>query len=149
MAVSSAMGFDVQKNLPQIGGGVVGVGVPVALRETMDTEVGPLVGEPGSMLARVSRPSSAWGLGAGGLTGLLYALGVGPDSLQDFYLAHSLTAIPTGAASAFLPKGTGGTTAGTSSRTRQRMTQESVGGNSANGEFGPSGGRNAETAPAN
>lgn len=152
MAVSQAMGFDVQENLPQIGGGIVGVGAPAALRETADVQVGPLVGDPGSTLARVSRPSVAWGLGVGGLTGALWAMDVGPDELHDFYLAHSLTAIPTGAISALLPKQAPTAQArGSSPITSQRSIRESRPGSngSTNGEFGPSGGQSQETAPAN
>lgn len=152
MAVTSNLSRSVSENAPEIGGGVVGVGVPVTLRETLDMQDGQpfaLVGEPGSIEHRLTRPSVAYGLGAGSLTGLLWMMGVGPRALEDFYLAHTLTAVSAGTISALMPKGggNGGSTAtatrgtGGGTATRQTTAQQ-------DGEFAPAGGRSGEMAPA-
>lgn len=152
MAVTSNLGFNVRQNLPQIGGGVVGVAGPAALRETADVQMGPLVGSQGSTLARVSHPSVVWGVGAGAATGALWALDVGPSHLQDFYLAHSITAIPTGLLSALLPKGSAGGGGDPASQItggiQRAMTDASPSGNGT-GEFADAGGSSPETQPAN
>lgn len=134
----------VARNAPEIGGGVVGVGVPVALRETLDVrdgQVNNLLGEPDGILGRISRPSSAWGIGVGSLTGALWAMDVGPQWLHDFYLTHSITGIPTGIASAAMPRsvdgGSGGGSGATVSRSR-RMTRQSSDGET--GDFDPADG---------
>lgn len=108
MAVTTNVTRRLQDNAPEIAGGMVGVGAPVTLREFADEEVGPLLTGRGDLAARLTRPSVLWGLGAGTVTGVLWWMGVGPDMLEDFYLAHTLTGIPTGIASAAVPKQTGG-----------------------------------------
>lgn len=153
MAVAQNLGRTVSRNAPEIGGGIVGVGVPVLLRETVDVRDGQafsLAGDPGSMLAKLTRPSVAYGVGAGGLTGALYLAGIGPKMLHDFYLTHSITGVATGIGSALVPKeaAPGGGGSGATARART-LTESTKTGGSGNGEFSPSGGRSAETTPAN
>jgi hypothetical protein len=97
-------------NLEPIVGGSVGVGTTVALREMLDEE-GGLVGNPGTVLDRLTRPSVLAGLGGGILTGALWYLdneGImettpfGVDNM--FWATHSVTATSSGAASALFPK---------------------------------------------
>lgn len=153
MAIAQGVGANIGDNMTTIGGGVVGVGAPALLRETADVQNGQafsLIGDPGSTLARVSRPSVVWGLGVGGLTGALWVADVGPSWLHDFYMAHAITAIPTGAVSALLPKQAGASTAAASSRSQRALRESRPGSSpSGNGEFGPAGGRSQETSPAN
>lgn len=100
---------------------MTGVGGTVSLREFVDVSQGPLVGSPGTTVGRVTVPSAAYGIGTG-----LLALGgwwvMGRGSLKDFLLAHGITAVPSGAVSALLPKSGTTTTAGagTGGRTRTR-----------------------------
>lgn len=118
-------------NAPEIGGGITGVGGTVALREFMDQN-GPLIGQAGTTTGRLGLPSVLYGLGTGTLAGLGWWM-TGRGTLNDFLLAHSVTAIPSGAVSAAMPV-TSGTTAGagarrrtrtrTRSRTRQRAVQD-------------------------
>lgn len=142
-------GRTVRNNLPEIAGGSVGIGAPLALRETVDVRAGqpmPLLGEPGSMLARWTRPSVAWGVGVGSLTGLLWWRDVGGRAFQDFSLAHAVTGIPTGVGSALLPKQTAA-----ASGEEQRFLSDvrgMVSGSANDGEFAPAGGTSPETQPA-
>lgn len=157
MAVSQRAGFNIGENAPTIGGGVVGVGAPALLRETMDVQNGQevsLVGDPGSTLARLSRPSAAWGLGVGAVTGALWSMNVGPSWFQDFALAHAIAAIPTGAVSALLPKQAASAQATAQARSQRALREPRPAPApsmpaSQNGEFGPAGGRTQETSPAN
>lgn len=140
--------------VPMVGGGIVGVGGPLALREVADEQFGPLAGVPGSILARLTTPSVLWGLGTGAATGALWALDVGPDALQKFYLTHSATSIPTAVASAAFPKagGSGGDAQAQRQRTLAETRPSSGSSPSANGsrdEFAASGGTSPETQPAN
>lgn len=131
---------NVQENAPEIGGGMVGVGVPVALREFMDVSQGPLLTGQGDIVARLTRPSVAYGLGAGAVTGALWFMDVGPDMANDFFLAHTATAVPTGIASAILPKEASSAAGSSPSASRARRTRQpavSDGGS----EFAPAGGR--------
>lgn len=147
---------DIQSNLPLVGGGAVGVGGPATLREFADIQDGQpfsLIGDPGTTVGRLTRPSVAYGLGAGALTGVLYLGGLGPGALEDFYLAHTLTALPAGAASAALPKeaqnGGGGGGGGNTQAASQRMVRERRQVRAdGQGEFGPSGGQSADTRDA-
>lgn len=152
MAAMQNVGRTIRRNGSEIGGGVVGVGAPVALREFADVRNGQevsLIEGRGEMLARLTRPSVAWGLGVGGLSGLLWAAGVGPRWLHEFYATHALTSIPIGAVSAAMPVtaggggGGGGGTQGTQG-TISRSTPSS----SSNGEFAPAGGTSPDTQPA-
>lgn len=141
-----------RRNAPEIGGGVVGVGAPVALRELADVRDGrevSIIGEPGSLMARLTRPSVAWGLGAGSITGALWMLGAGPRWLQDFYLTHTLTGIPSGAVSALVPREspTGGG-AGAESRLMGDQRPGSRGSRGGGSDFDPAGGQSVETEPA-
>lgn len=144
------IGRQVERNLPLVGGGAVGVGAPAILREFADVQNGQpfsLLGEPGSTLFRLTRPSVAWGLGAGAATGLLWMLSAGPDALEDFYMAHTITALPSGALSAALPveaSGNGG--GGQQQSGMPRRVRESRA--TSDGEFEPSGGRSPDTRPA-
>lgn len=150
MAVTQNLGRNVQQNLPAVGGGAVGIGGVAGLREFADLQNGQpfsLVGEPGSTVGRLTRPSVAFGLGAGALTGLLYLGGLGPNALEDFYLGHTLTAIPSGAVSAALPKEATSTSNGSTAAARRQRAMADT--NRSNGEFSPSGGRSAGTTPAN
>lgn len=152
MAVAQNVSRAVQQNAPDIGGGVVGVGAPVALREFADVqngkEVSLLGDEPDSPLSRATRPSVIWGVGAGMLSGLLWALDVGPSSFRDFYLTHTLTGIPTGVASALLPK-TAAETSGSSQATPQRPLNEARPSRSRGiSEFAPADGQTPDTTPS-
>lgn len=142
MAVTQNVTRSLQDNAPEIAGGMVGVGVPVALREFADVEVGSLVTGQGPMVARLTRPSVVYGIGGGALTGLLWAMDVGPRMLEDFYLAHTITGVTTGVASAAIPKQATTTTTGTqpaAGRTgRQRATAD------GGGEFAPADGNSDE-----
>lgn len=156
MAISQAtLGRNIQRNLPMIGGAGVGVGAPATLREFVDVQDGQpfsIVGEPGSTLGRLSRPSVAWGLGAGTATGLLWWLTDDMNPLNDFLFAHTVAAIPTGAASAALPKegsGGGGGGSGQAARSQRVIREPRSGSPSADGEFAASGGTSPGTQPAN
>lgn len=128
---------------PEVGGGVSGVGGVVALRETVDVLGGQqttLVGEPGTTLGRLSRPSVAWGLGGGSLGALWWGLdamtGVDmiPDLAADFGLWWGLTGIPAGLASALMPKQpttSGGSTAAASASRRPLREATTDGGSSS------------------
>lgn len=140
MAVNQNLGMTVRENVPEIAGGAVGIGLPVTLRETVDVRNGQavsLLGEPGSLLARLTSPSVSWGLGAGALTGALWWADVGGDTLKDFYMAHTVTAIPSGAVSALMPKEAsgGGGSGQTRSLTRQSTTSSTS--SSTDGEKPP------------
>lgn len=156
MAVSQArMRRNVQDNLPIVGGGGVGVAAPAALREFADVQNGQpfsIIGDdPTSVVGRLSRPSVAYGLVGGTLSGLLWMADVGPSALQEFYIGHTLTALPAGAASAALPvegSGGGGETAQQQSQA-QRMRRRSRSAPGSNGEFAAADGRSPETSPAN
>lgn len=95
----------MQQEAPLIGGAGVGVGVPFLLRETADMQncapnfLFELEGAQGFATASV-----AYGLGAGALTGALWLGGVGPEAVQDFSKAHTLTAIPAGLLSGLAPR---------------------------------------------
>lgn len=141
---ASNVGRNIQRNAPEIGGGMVGVGAPVALREFADVQQGPIVGDQGEMVARLTTPSVAYGLGAGTLTGILWAAGVGPNWLEDLYMAHTITAIPTGIASAVLPKEGGGGGGGGSAATVRRAPAVADGGD----EFAPADGASDEMQDA-
>lgn len=154
MAISQRMvGNNVGDALPLISGGGVAAGAVAGLREFADVQGGQafsLIGEPDTVWGRVTRPSVAYGLGAGTLTGLLFALDAGGDALQDFYLAHTAVALPAGAISAGLPKqglGGPGFGGGEPQRPRNVRSTRSTTSNGA-GEFSPSGGMSAETSPA-
>lgn len=115
-------------NAPELSGGVTGVGGTVALREFLDINAdgtaNNLLGSSGSTLARVSRPSTAYGVGTG-LAALAGWWLTGRGALNDYLLAHGITGIPSGAVSAALPKQASGSTATTSARgtrTRSRST---------------------------
>lgn len=154
MAINQNIGRNIESNLPTVGGGAVGVAAPAALREFADLQDGQpfsLVGDPSSAVGRLTRPSVAYGLGMGALSGLLYLGGIGPDTLEEFYLAHSLTALPAGAVSAALPKEASGASGAAARQRAMRETSTSQSGPSRNGqgEFSPSGGVSAETRPAN
>lgn len=144
MAVSTArMQRNVGRNLPSIGGGAVGIAAPATLREFADVQDGQeftLLGDPGTTVGRLTRPSVAWGLGAGALTGVLYWMGAGPSALEDFYLAHTVTAIPTGLVSAALPReapgGSGGGSTATPVAGRRTPSNETPS-PSADGDFSP------------
>lgn len=148
----------VNENLDSIAGGTVGVGAPVVLRETADVRGGEpisLLGAPGSALARATRPSVAWGVGVGSLTGALWWMDVGGKALQDFYLAHTVTGIPTGLASALMPKQVGSGSAGEQvvrslSELRPGSTGSPNNGESqSSDEFAPADGTSPDTQPAN
>lgn len=154
MAVSPArMRRNVESNLPTVGGAGFGVAAPATLREFADVQNGQpfsLVGQPDTVVGRLTRPSVAWGLGVGTITGLLWGLGAGPSMLQDVYLAHTLTAIPTAAASAAFPVEamTGGTTTASGQAAGVSMPAERR--PSSNGsDFNPAGGQTPDTSPAN
>lgn len=148
MAVQNTVMRNLQANAPEIGGGMVGVGAPVALREFVDVQQGPLVTGQGDLVARATTPSVLYGLGGGALSGLLWWAGVGPNWLEDLYLAHTVTAIPTGIASAVLPKGSGGGGGGSAAGVRRTQTRRVTadGGSEFDqtGEFSPAGGGKAE-----
>lgn len=151
MAVSNGMGIGraLRRNAPEVTGGVVGVGAPVALREFADVRDGQavsLIGEPGTTVGDLTRPSVAWGLGAGGLTGVLWLMDIGGPPFRDFYLAHALTGIPTGVAFLLLPREASGGGNGGGESLSQRAVQESR--PSSNGEFSPTDGESQETQPA-
>lgn len=154
MAITQNLGRNVQDNLPTVGGGAIGVGATAAIREFADVQDGQpfsLVGDdPTSTIGRLTRPSVAYGLGAGALSGILYLGGLGPNSLEDFYLAHTLTALPSGAISAALPKEAtdGGSTASPQRPMRDTARQRQARQNGGS-EFDPTGGTSAETMPAN
>jgi hypothetical protein len=85
--------------LQQFGGGAFGAGGTIAAREFAD--------EPGD--SRFAQPSVLFGLGTGTLAAALYAghrLGriETPVLEEDFWGAHALTALPTGAFYAAFPK---------------------------------------------
>lgn len=154
MAVSTRrMNRRLQQNLPVVGGGAVGLGTTVGLRQFVDVQDGTdvaIVGQPGSLMHRLTRPSSAYGLGVGGLSGLLWVMGVGPDWLQDLYLGHAATAIPAGAASAAVPRTAAGGGSGDTA-TPQRAIRDTgrSNGQQSVGEFAPADGRSAMTDRAN
>lgn len=118
----------------EVAGGVTGVGVPVVLRETVDDEVGPLLGESGTTLARVTKPSAAWGIGGGAATAALWWADMTvlmdriPDGASEFFMWHAMTGIPTGVASAVLGDGGGGELA--EPGTRRRLEETGGGGGS-------------------
>lgn len=151
MAVSTLrMRRNIDRTLPAIGGGGLGVAAPAALREFADVQDGQqfsLLGQPGSTIGRLTRPSVAWGLGMGSLTGLLWWADAGPSMLEDFYLAHTVTAIPAGAASAALPVeapssgGGGGGSAQTVSPPRETRPSTN--------DFASADGTSPDTQPAN
>lgn len=97
----------------EVTGAVTGVGAPLALRQTVDMRPDgtprTLVGEPGTLLGRVWRPSAAWGIFGGGLTGLLSVadgmldMGMLPDDVSDFMMWHAITGVPTGVGMAAFP----------------------------------------------
>lgn len=157
MAVSQRqMKRRLRNNVPVVGGGAVGLGSVVGLRQFVDVQEGAtvsIVGSEGSMLARLTRPSSAYGLGVGGLSGLLWLANVGPNWLQDVYMGHAITAIPAGAASAAVPRepGDGGEPQAMAQRAMRSMTggnsSSSTSGVSSGAEFQPAGGQSSETAP--
>lgn len=145
MAVTTNVTRSLRRNAPEIAGGMVGVGAPVALREFADVEVGPLVTGQGDIAARLTRPSVLWGLGVGSVTGLLWWMDAGPSMLEDFYLAHTITGVTTGIVSAAVPKqaaGAGGSAQAASRRSRPRVTAD--GGD----EFSPAGGGGEEFSEA-
>lgn len=150
--VTQNISRSIQRNGPEIGGGVVGVGAPVALREFADVRNGEevsLIDGQGEILSRLTRPSVAWGLGAGGLTGLLWAMDVGPRWLQDFYLTHAITGIPTGVGSALMPVEAGSTSTSAMSRLQSMMGNgQATQDGGSDGEFAPAGGSSTETQPA-
>lgn len=124
--------------LEPVAGGTVGVGATVALRETVD-ERGGMLGKPGSLLDRLTRPSVLAGVGGGVITGALWYLDneriynttpFGVD--RSFWGTHALTAISSGAASALYPKpassGSGGTQTKTQTRTLSPTNTEPAGG---------------------
>lgn len=142
----------LKENVPIVGGGAVGLGTVVGLRQFVDVQEGAtvsIIGSEGSMAARLTRPSTAYGLGLGGLSGILWLADIGPDWIQDAYLGHALTAIPAGAASAAVPVEPEGGNTASATATRQRPVSESRPGSNGQGEFAPTGGRSAETQPAN
>lgn len=125
----------------EVGGAVTGVGAPLALRRTVDVRPDgtprTLVGEPGTLVGRVWRPSAAWGIIGGGLTGLAHVaddmldLGLLPDDVSDFFMWHAITGVPTGVGMAAFPEeGAGG--AGTA-RTSGRTLREVSGGGAPDG----------------
>lgn len=161
MAVAENLARAIPRTGPEIGGSAVGIGLPVALRETVDVDGGEpvsLIGDPNSLVGKWTRPSVAWGVGVGGLTGLLWWLNMGGDeALQDFYFAHTVTAVPTGLGSLLFPKaGTGmGDTAvsalrrATEERDNNIRTSNTTDGqtptsDSGDGDFEPSDGGMAE-----
>lgn len=146
MAMAQGVGRNLQENIPELGGGVVGVGVPIALRERVDLETGPLVGDPGTIPARLSTPSVAWGLGMGSVTGALWLLEVGPEWVQDFSLAHAATGIPTGIGSALLPKAASDDDGGGGSA--QTRLGRSTSPSGAAGEFDAADGASPEAQPS-
>lgn len=152
MAMTPNVGMDVRQNFPAIGGGAVGVGAPAVLREFADVQNNQpfsLIGDPGSMLHRISRPSVVWGLGVGGVSGALYMVSAGPEALEDFYLAHALTSIPTGVLSAIFPAEPCPTEPVPEAASgMDRVPQENRPSSNGSSEFSPSGGRSQETAPA-
>jgi len=153
MAIQQNIGRDLTRNLPMVGGGALGVGMPFGLREFADVQDGEafsLLGNPGSTLHKLTRPSVAYGLGMGALTGALYLVSAGPDSLEDFYLAHSATAIPSGIASAVLPvEAPGGGSGQTAGMGRSRSSPSRSQQSQSASEFSPNGGRSPATQPAN
>lgn len=138
-----AIGQRLSRNAPEIGGGITGVGGTVALREFADVQMGPLLGTAGTTLGRISTPSVAYGLGTG-----LLALGgwwtLGRGSSKDFLLAHGITALPSGAVSALLPKSGTTTTAAAAgrsrTRTRTRATRRATADGGQSGDLGGLGG---------
>lgn len=141
----------LKNNVPVVGGGAVGLGTVVGLRQFVDVQEGAtvsIVGSEGSLLARLSRPSAAYGLGVGGLSGLLWLADVGPNWLHDVYLGHAITSIPAGAASAAVPRepaGGGGGSGATQGMIQRSMQSPSS--SAGDGEFQPAGGQSAMTAP--
>lgn len=133
----------VSDNIPEIGGGVTGVGGTVALREFVDVrngQVTTLFGDPGTTLGRLGRPSVVYGLGSG-----LAALGgwwlAGRSGLSDFLFAHGVTGIPSGAGSAVWPKQPPTTAAtGTRGLSRTRVPNESRSGSGSSASRSGSGG---------
>lgn len=151
MAVTSNVARNLSVAAPEIAGGMVGVGAPIALREFVDVQQGPLVTGQGSMVERITMPSVVWGVGAGTVTGLLWWMDVGPDFLQDLYLAHTITGIPTGIASAALPKeasGGGGAAASRSTVRRSSSGRTAARATDGGSDFDDSGGSSSEFEPA-
>jgi len=147
----------IRENGPMLGGAGVGVGAPVALREFADVQDGQemsLLGSPGSLEARLTRPSVLWGLGAGTVTGALWFMDVGPSWLQEFALGHALSGVPAGAVSAAFPvsagSGSGSGSSSPSGRTPHPVPPAVGSGNSNNGsDFDPAGGQIGEMERAN
>lgn len=126
--------------LESYAGGVTGVGGTVALRQTMDKK-GGLLGDPGSLLDRLTRPSVIYGVGTGALAGGLYWMDENrradttPFGIDNtFWGTHALTGVTSGTVSALLPAtvspdGTnGGTQTVTRDRTMTRKDQKPAGG---------------------
>lgn len=116
-------------NAPEIGGGVTGVGGTVAAREFLDINadgtVNNLFGTTGTTVGRLGRPSSLYGLGTGALA-LAGWWFTGRGTLNDFLLAHGITATPAGGVSALMPKQAATTAAaGAGGRTRTRTRSPS------------------------
>lgn len=147
MAIAQNMnlGRSVRRNAPEIAGGAVGVGLPVALRETIDAN-GPLLSGRGQAVDTLTTPSVAWGVGVGALTGLGYLADVGPETLRDFMLVHAITGIPTGLGSAALMLMGNG--AGTQSMTQVQTPDRTPNGAQAQTDFEHSDGRSPESQPA-
>lgn len=95
--------------LQPAAGGVLGVGGTVALREMFDQD-GGLMGDQGTLLDRVTRPSVIYGVGSGAVAGALWYLDdsrmmnttLGPID-NSLYATYSLTGVSSGAASALFP----------------------------------------------
>lgn len=145
-----------QRMVPEIAGATSGVGIPVVLRETVDEEMGPLIGEEGTTLGRVGRPSAAWGIFGGLTSGAVWwvdgplGMDVVPDTLSDFLMWYAVTGVPTGIASAALPKNSGGgaeaaSEPGTSSAGR---SLRDVSSNSGSGGTSGSSGRASSDFPS-
>lgn len=133
--------------VPQVTGFATGVGVPLVLRNTLDLRDDNtprnLLGDPDTILGRVSRPSSAAGIGGGALAGAAWWANdvMGMDVLSErvsrFMFWSAASGITAGVGSALLPKEMGGNSGGNGGGSPQaaRSLREASSSNSR-GEFG-------------
>lgn len=96
----------VNKRVALVGGGGVGVGVTSTLRETADVrncQPNYLIDHSNPRVREFLKPSAAVGIGTGLVTGALWQLDLGSRLVQDFAMAHTATALPSGIISGLFP----------------------------------------------
>ena len=151
--------------LEQLSGGVLGVGGTVALREFADIENGQerhFMGAPGSVEARLTTPSAAFGLGSGALAGALWyadknriadTTPFGVD--RSLWASWAVTALASGVTTAIFPKHGSGSTGGASSQSVSSSmapadTAPAGGGSDSSGDYAPAGGNSgSQYSPSN